>query len=333
MSYPAVKVLGINITIEDKEKILEETRKYLHENSKLKYQKSDETVKPFIILTPNPEQIVYAHDDAHFASILNWADVTIPDGIGVVWAAQFLERKPFGKKETDVLKRIPGVEFMQDLVRQAANEGFAIGLIGGMDGLAVKTLECLREKHSQLRGWGIDGPKASVLQCSLQLHTVAEVSANGKNNATAISTGIPIDPMAGVQVATDGKIPVESYMDRLIREVTRSRIDILFVGLGAPKQEYFIEQFSEAWLRAEKLMKRRIEPDVPLVELHPLIIMAVGGSFDIITGKTPRAPMVMRERGFEWLWRLFRQPWRLKRQFALLRFILLSVKARMLKEV
>lgn len=332
MSYHAVKVLGINITIEDKEKILEDIKKYLHENSKLKYQKSDETVKPFIIFTPNPEQIVYAHDDTHFGEILNWADVTLPDGVGVVWAAQFLERKPFGKKETDLLRRIPGVEFMQDLVRDAANEGFAIGLIGGMDGLAVETLECLREKHSQLRGWGIDGPKASVLQCSLKLHTMDTLPTNGKNSATAVSTGIPVDPMQGVTVTHDGSIPVETYMDKLIREVTRSRIDILFVGLGAPKQEYFIEQFSEAWLRAERQMKRRIEPDVPLVELHPLVVMAVGGSFNIITGRIPRAPVKMREKGFEWLWRLFKEPWRLKRQFALFRFILYTLKARMLKE-
>jgi N-acetylglucosaminyldiphosphoundecaprenol N-acetyl-beta-D-mannosaminyltransferase len=332
MRYHAVKVLGINITIEGKEKILEETRKYLHENSKLKHQKSEETVKPFIILTPNPEQIVYARDDKHFAGILNWADVTIPDGIGVVWAAKFMERNPDKRKETDALVRIPGVEFMQDMVRQAANEGFAIGLIGGMDGLAVRTLECLREKHSQLRGWGIDGPKASVLRCALQLCRMDQKPTNAKNGATAISTGIPVDPMAGVTIAHDGTIPVESYMDMLIREISRMRTDILFVGLGAPKQEYFIEQFSEAWLRAERRMKRRIEPDVPLVELHPLVVMAVGGSFDIITGKIPRAPASMREKGLEWLWRLFKEPWRLKRQFALLLFILLTLKARMMRE-
>jgi N-acetylglucosaminyldiphosphoundecaprenol N-acetyl-beta-D-mannosaminyltransferase len=332
MSYHAVKVLGINITIEDKEKILEETRKYLQENAKLKYQKSEETVKPFIILTPNPELIVYAHDDRHFGEILNWADVTIPDGVGIVWAAQFLDHGPFGKKKTDALRRIPGVEFMQDLVRQAANEGFAIGLIGGRDGLAVNTLECLREKHSLIRGWGIDGPKASVLRCALQLCRMDSKPTDVKNAATAISTGIPVDPMAGISVGNDGTIPVESYMDTLIREISRSRTDILFVGLGAPKQEYFIEQFSEAWLRAEKRMKRRIEPDVPLVELHPLVVMAVGGSFNMITGRIPRAPAIMREKGLEWLWRLFKEPWRFKRQLALLRFILLTLKARMLNE-
>ena len=261
MSYHAVKVLGINITIEGKEKILEETRKYLQENSKLKYQKSDETVKPLIILTPNPEQIVYAHDDTHFAGILNGADVTIPDGTGVVWSAQFLDLGVDGRKETDQLRRIPGVEFMQDLVRQAANEGFAIGLIGGTGGLAVKTLECLRERHLQLRGWGIDGPQASVLQCALRLCRLDRCPMPEKEGATAILTEITVDPMAGVPVSHDGNIPVESYMDSLIREISRSRTDMLFIGLGAPKQEYFIEQFSEAWVRAERQMKRRVEPD------------------------------------------------------------------------
>lgn len=87
---------------------------------------------------------------------------------------------------------------------------------------------------------------------------------------------------------------------------TSKNAQIIFVGLGAPKQEYFIEEFSK---HSELSTK------------HPLILMAVGGSFDILSGRIPRAPVFMRLIGFEWAWRLFLEPWRLKRQLALLKFL------------
>ena len=45
--------------------------------------------------------------------------------------------------------------------------------------------------------------------------------------------------------------------------------------------------------------------------------MGVGGSFDYLTGRVPRAPAWMRSAGLEWLFRLGRQPWRLKRMAVL----------------
>ena len=79
----------------------------------------------------------------------------------------------------------------------------------------------------------------------------------------------------------------------------------VFVGLGAPKQEYLIEKV--------KSQKSKVK--------SPLILMSVGGSFDILAGSVSRAPFVMRHVGLEWLWRLAREPWRWKRQCALVKFI------------
>ncbi|KKS87577.1 MAG: Glycosyl transferase, WecB/TagA/CpsF family [Microgenomates group bacterium GW2011_GWC1_43_11] len=56
--------------------------------------------------------------------------------------------------------------------------------------------------------------------------------------------------------------------------------------------------------------------------------MGVGGAFDFISGKVHRAPKFVRGLGLEWLFRLIRQPWRLKRQTALIRFIFLVLKER-----
>lgn len=79
--------------------------------------------------------------------------------------------------------------------------------------------------------------------------------------------------------------------------------DLLFVAFGHPKQEKWIYQ--------------------NLSKLPIKIAMGVGGSFDYISGKVPRAPQWLRDLGLEWLFRLIIQPWRIKRQLRLLKYILL----------
>ncbi|MEK7533772.1 MAG: WecB/TagA/CpsF family glycosyltransferase [Patescibacteria group bacterium] len=84
--------------------------------------------------------------------------------------------------------------------------------------------------------------------------------------------------------------------------------DILFVAFGAPKQERWISENLDC--------------------LPVKVAIGVGGAFDYISGKIPRAPRFIREIGFEWLFRLIVQPWRIKRQIALLEFICLVLKER-----
>lgn len=82
--------------------------------------------------------------------------------------------------------------------------------------------------------------------------------------------------------------------------------DILFVAFGAPKQEMWI---------SENLEKLPVK-----------IAIGVGGSFDYISGNVSRAPRFIRKIGFEWLYRLVCEPWRIKRQMALFEFIYLVLK-------
>lgn len=84
-------------------------------------------------------------------------------------------------------------------------------------------------------------------------------------------------------------------------------VDILFVAFGAPKQEKWIYQ--------------------NLSKLPVKIAMGVGGAFDYMSGKVPRAPKWIRDLGFEWLFRLIIQPWRIKRQISLIKYLwLICVK-------
>ena len=80
------------------------------------------------------------------------------------------------------------------------------------------------------------------------------------------------------------------------------RIDVLLVAFGARKQEAWLER------NQERL-------GIPLA-------IGVGGVFDFWSGRVPRAPLVIRRAGFDWLFRLAVQPWRWRRQLALPRFLI-----------
>jgi N-acetylglucosaminyldiphosphoundecaprenol N-acetyl-beta-D-mannosaminyltransferase len=49
--------------------------------------------------------------------------------------------------------------------------------------------------------------------------------------------------------------------------------------------------------------------------------MGVGGTFDFIVGKVPRAPQWMQDYNLEWLYRLYKEPWRIWRMMRLPRFV------------
>lgn len=90
--------------------------------------------------------------------------------------------------------------------------------------------------------------------------------------------------------------------EKAIEEIKNSKADIVFVGLGSPKQEEFIIK------NREKLENIKI-------------FMPVGGSFDVISKVKKRAPKWMIKCSIEWLYRLLQEPKRIFRQMKLLKFI------------
>ena len=94
--------------------------------------------------------------------------------------------------------------------------------------------------------------------------------------------------------------PAEVDEDKIVELVNASGADILFVAYGAPNQDKWIAR--------------------NLPRLQVSMAMGVGGSLDFIAGIVPRAPAWMQKQGIEWLYRLLRQPWRLRRMLRLPRF-------------
>lgn len=83
-------------------------------------------------------------------------------------------------------------------------------------------------------------------------------------------------------------------LDDCFEDIKKVNPDVLFVALGAPKQEKWIYE------------------NLPKLDSVRLAV-GVGGAFDFISGNVKRAPKFMRWMGFEWFWRLITQPRRIKR--------------------
>ena len=100
--------------------------------------------------------------------------------------------------------------------------------------------------------------------------------------------------------------PAPEEDEDILSRVRDAAPQILLVAYGAPKQDF--------WLR-----RNLSRSGVP-------VGMGVGGTFDYLSGRVPRAPAWMRRVGLEWLYRLARQPWRWKRMLVLPAFVFLVLR-------
>ena len=102
----------------------------------------------------------------------------------------------------------------------------------------------------------------------------------------------------GLHVAAHSGSPEPSGDEETVGRIIAERPRVLMVAYGAPKQELWIDRVAG-----------RLGGDS--------VAIGVGGAFDYLTGRVPRAPSWMRRAGMEWLFRLARQPWRVRRMVVL----------------
>lgn len=107
----------------------------------------------------------------------------------------------------------------------------------------------------------------------------------------------------GLQIAgTYAGSPAPAEEEDIIERVRAAQADILCVAYGAPAQDLWIYR--------------------NLARLPAALAVGVGGAYDFIAGRQRRAPRLMQRLGLEWLYRLYREPWRWRRMLALPRFAL-----------
>jgi len=95
----------------------------------------------------------------------------------------------------------------------------------------------------------------------------------------------------------------------IVGQINNSGAQMLFVAIPSPQKEYFINKYRE------KL------PNI-------LLLMGVGGSFDVVSGNVKRAPLVFQKLGFEWLYRLYQEPRKMWKRYLIgnIEFVFLLFK-------
>jgi len=203
-------------------------------------------------VTPNPEFILAARKDAGFRAILNGADLSVPDGVGVIYAAKLLG--------SPLKEKVPGVDLAQGLLAQMAGAGKSLFLLGAKPGVAERAAD---ELCARFPGLVVCGTHDGYFQDS------AAVTA----------------------------------------QIAAAKPDVLFVCLGAPKQEQWMAQYG------------------PDTGAH--LAIGLGGCLDVFAGTVKRAPEAWQRHGLEWLYRLIREPSRFGRMVKLPLILIYAVMARL----
>jgi len=88
----------------------------------------------------------------------------------------------------------------------------------------------------------------------------------------------------------------QADLPEIVSQINAVSPDILFIGIGSPTKEQLADQWK--------------------TQLHATIIQGVGGSFDVLAGLVPRAPLWMQRMGIEWLHRVLQEPRRMFWRYA-----------------
>ena len=176
---------------------------------------------PHLVVTPNPEIVRLAQSDREFAVLIAGADLVLPDGVGIIYAAKILGRP--------LKARVPGVDFASALMDAMSKTGKRLFLLGAKPGVAEEAARRLAGQHPGL------------IVCGTH----------------------------------DGYFQEDAPVVQAIRA---ARADVVFVCLGAPKQE--------KWAAAHG------------ADTGARLFVGLGGSLDVFAGQVERAPEGWQKLGW-----------------------------------
>jgi N-acetylglucosaminyldiphosphoundecaprenol N-acetyl-beta-D-mannosaminyltransferase len=207
--------------------------------------------RPHRVVTGNPIMLMVGLENPSFHHTLSTAELVVPDGAGVVWAARHLKQP--------VQERVAGFDLMHELLREGEKRGWSVYLLGASSDIVATAYANLQKQYPGMRFVGY-------------------------------RDGYFTD-------RDDGNV---------VAEIRAAKPDLLFVARSTMNQEPWIEKYQTT--------------------LGVPVVMGVGGSFDVVSGKLKRAPALFRKMGLEWFYRLLQEPSRYKRMLVLPRFALKVLK-------
>jgi N-acetylglucosaminyldiphosphoundecaprenol N-acetyl-beta-D-mannosaminyltransferase len=255
------------------------------------------------ICTTNPEFVIDCQKDNEFMQIVNGADLSVPDGVGLLLAHEYQKRMVGFRMRLGMISnkslrraaysclfpaiglaegvglgfealvlgrtfgdRVQGVKLAEELCRLSSEKGYSVYFLGG-----------------RAKNW-LGKPVDTCLDLATR---AAESTKNRYKNVHIIGSTSQFS-----RDSKDDDMTVET-IKKSMQNAGVSRLDFLFVAYNHNSQE--------------KWIKRNIS------KIPANLAIGVGGTFDYLAGIKMTSPYIMRKRGLEWLFRLFTQPWRFKR--------------------
>lgn len=168
--------------------------------------------KPKQIVTVNPEFIVTSEHDEEFKNILNAADLSVPDGAGLIFVSKYILNNP-------LTERVAGVDLVLAISKHAAEKKYPIFLLGGKESVAEQTANILKGQNPGLIIAGTYAGKPKL--------NVSEIQDFRQIRMTDIK---PKRPDTNLEI---------------IKKIRQAKPKILFVAYGAPKQDKFIARYKK----------------------------------------------------------------------------------------
>jgi N-acetylglucosaminyldiphosphoundecaprenol N-acetyl-beta-D-mannosaminyltransferase len=244
----------------------------------LRYRISE--AEKFFIITVNPEMIDWAEKDEKYAQILNSADLSLPDGVGLLAANKFLAVPDIRpkilafpylflkwliyfyiytfreRKLEDGLTLVKGRKLFEEMIKLANKKGWRVFFLGGEGDEAKEAANKLELSYKKIKIRTLRGPM--------------------------------LDSEANPISEKDKELETEA-----VKIINNFKPQVLFVAFRVPRQgKWICKWFSKLNIGGA---------------------MTVGGTFRYISGQAKLPPKWMEEWGLEWLWRLLTEPWRFKR--------------------
>jgi N-acetylglucosaminyldiphosphoundecaprenol N-acetyl-beta-D-mannosaminyltransferase len=237
--YPTVSLYGVPFSKMD----MQETVAFLAE--------AVASRRPHRVVTGNPIMLSVGLENPSFHRALATAELVVPDGAGVVWAARHVKQP--------VKERVAGFDLMHELLREGDKRSWSVYLLGASAEIVETAYNNLKRQYPGVRFVGY-------------------------------RDGYFTDKEDGAVVAA----------------VREANPDVLFVARATMNQEPWIEKYQNV--------------------LGVPVVMGVGGSLDVVSGKLKRAPAIFRKLSLEWFYRLIQEPSRYRRMLVLPRFALKVIK-------
>jgi N-acetylglucosaminyldiphosphoundecaprenol N-acetyl-beta-D-mannosaminyltransferase len=172
------------------------------------------------------------------------------------------------------------------------------------DGSGVRWSSALLNKPLRYNLNGTDLVPAlcqSGAERGLSIYLLGGKPGVAEDAAANLKASYPELTIAGTQ---HGYFPVEET-EQVLETIRQARPHLLLVAMGVPNQEIWINQHA--------------------ARLPGIACMGVGGLFDFLAKRVPRAPRVIRAMGMEWGWRLAMEPQRLWKRYLLGNLVFISL--------